>query len=321
MKKLLFSFFTFLLGIFSLYSQGCSDLFISEYVEGGGNNKAIEIYNPTKNPISLSTYILCRYSNGSLTITASVSLSGATIPSYGTRVIVLDKRTPGLIGQDTMVDLKLQAKADTFLCPIYNDNSVMYFNGNDAVTLEKVDGTLVDIFGKIGENPAIGNGTGSEGGWTNRDTLNYCSGPKYWTAWTMNHTMIRKKAVKKGVVSNPASFNASVEWDTLPNNTFTNLKTHTCDCSQVSVQEISEKPHNAFFFPNPAVNQNFLVKATHIIANVEVTNISGQTIYKKQNPDQRGDMTVNLGNCASGMYFVKITFADKTVITEKIFVK
>lgn len=31
----------------------CSDLIISEYIEGSGNNKAIELYNPTNDPIDL----------------------------------------------------------------------------------------------------------------------------------------------------------------------------------------------------------------------------------------------------------------------------
>ena len=35
----------------SAFSQ-CNDLFISEYVEGSGNNKALEIYNPTNEAIN-----------------------------------------------------------------------------------------------------------------------------------------------------------------------------------------------------------------------------------------------------------------------------
>ena len=31
----------------SVNAQDCSELFISEYIEGPGNNNAIEIYNPT----------------------------------------------------------------------------------------------------------------------------------------------------------------------------------------------------------------------------------------------------------------------------------
>ncbi len=221
---------------------GCFDLFISEYVEGSANNKAIEIYNPTNQPISLSNYKLVRYSNGGTSGT-DVALGNAIIPSYGTYVVVLDKRNPQGTGIDTMVDLQLQAKADTFLCPVYNDNSMMYFNGNDAISLEKIDGTIVDVFGKIGQNPAVGNGTGSEGGWNNIDSLNYCSGQYYWTAWTMNHTMTRKANVRQGILQNPAHFNTGIEWDSLPNNTFANLRMHTSTCAiNISVTGVSLSP-------------------------------------------------------------------------------
>ena len=48
----------------TLNAQVCSELFISEYVEGPANNNAIEIYNPTPSSISLGGYTINRYSNG-----------------------------------------------------------------------------------------------------------------------------------------------------------------------------------------------------------------------------------------------------------------
>ena len=63
-------------------SPPCSDLFISEYVEGTGQNKAIEIYNPTSSPINLSHYQLERYSNGSTNSSSGgvTQLSGVILP-------------------------------------------------------------------------------------------------------------------------------------------------------------------------------------------------------------------------------------------------
>ena len=63
MKKILLSIIA-ISASFALKSQ-CNDLFISEYVEGWSNNKAIELVNPTNAPIDLSQYELRRYSNGS----------------------------------------------------------------------------------------------------------------------------------------------------------------------------------------------------------------------------------------------------------------
>ena len=48
----------------SVNAQDCSELFISEYVEGTSQNKAIEVYNPTDASIDLSNYTIERYSNG-----------------------------------------------------------------------------------------------------------------------------------------------------------------------------------------------------------------------------------------------------------------
>ena len=235
-KSLLLSFLAFLSAI--IYAQPCSNLFISEYVEGSGNNKAIEIYNPTGQPIDLSEYQLVRYSNGGTTPNA-VQLGGSIQPK-GTWVAVLDKCDPNGTGQETPVDLELQAKADTFLCPFYDINKMMYFNGNDAVSLEKLGGAeILDIICRVG-NPD------PENGWTDvTDTtiiynsggipteytiVDYMVGPLFWMSWTKDNTLIRKSTVVNGVVNNPNVFNVAIEWDSIPADTFENLGFHDCDC-------------------------------------------------------------------------------------------
>ena len=60
----------------SANSQDCSELFISEYVEGPGNNNAIEIYNPTNSSIDLAGYTINRYSNGASSGPESWQLGG-----------------------------------------------------------------------------------------------------------------------------------------------------------------------------------------------------------------------------------------------------
>ena len=153
----------------SVPAQDCTDLFISEYVEGTGNNKALELYNPTNDAIDLSDYKLVRYSNGGTT-PYSVNLAGSIAPK-STFVAVLDKRDPLGTGFEQPVDTALQLKADTFLCPVYEVNRMMYFNGNDAVTLEKIsNGAVVDLFGFVG--PPM---TSDDNGWGNlNDTDKTC---------------------------------------------------------------------------------------------------------------------------------------------------
>ena len=111
MKKLLLLTFSLIIGM-SVFAQDCTDLFISEYVEGSGNNKALELYNPTNAAIDLSDYKLVRYSNGGTT-PYGVNLSG-TIEAKSTFVVVLDKRDPNGTGYEAPIDSALMEKADVF---------------------------------------------------------------------------------------------------------------------------------------------------------------------------------------------------------------
>ena len=108
---------------------------------------------------------------------------------------------------------------------------MMYFNGNDAVTLETNTGDIVDIFAFIG--PPM---TSDDNGWGNlNDTTitynsggtpteytitNYIVGPLFWLSWTENHTLIRKGSVSYGVTENPDPyFVVEQQWDSIPQNT------------------------------------------------------------------------------------------------------
>ena len=88
---------------FSQLSE-CSELFISEYVEGWSNNKAIEIYNPTDAAIDLSAYMIIRYSNGSTSASSgnAVQLTGM-IESGDVHVGVLEKLDENGEGQEAPI--------------------------------------------------------------------------------------------------------------------------------------------------------------------------------------------------------------------------
>jgi len=103
--------------VFTTFSQtDCSELFISEYVEGWSNNKALEIYNPTSNTVNLSGYFVARYSNGSTTATVAnaVQLSG-TIQPYGVYVAVLEKLDPNGTGQEAQFGIPCKPKQMDFI--------------------------------------------------------------------------------------------------------------------------------------------------------------------------------------------------------------
>jgi hypothetical protein len=230
MKKFLLISFSIIFSGF-MYAQSCADLFISEYIEGWSNNKALELYNPTPNAIDLSAYRLVRYSNGQNVPPPEqqwmVQLSG-TIQPYRTFVIVIDKRDPEGTGQEAPVWDDLQDRADVFLCEDYDVSWTMYFNGDDAMSLEKNNGEFVDILGKYGERPLneTGGTSNPTGGWST--VFPYSTGEG--VIITRDHTMFRKADVTEGVKVNPAHFNPMAEYDTLWANTFTNLNWHDNVC-------------------------------------------------------------------------------------------
>lgn len=53
-----------------------TDLFISEYIEGTSNNKAIEIYNGTGLSVNLSDYQIRIFFNGSSSSASNIALAG-----------------------------------------------------------------------------------------------------------------------------------------------------------------------------------------------------------------------------------------------------
>ena len=328
MKKTLLILVSLFLGA-GLFAQECTDLFISEYVEGSGNNKAIEIYNPTAEAIDLSGYNLVRYSNGSPE-SNPVALEG-TIASLGTFVVVLDKRDPSGTGQEVPVDLALQEKADLFLCPIYTINKMMYFNGNDAVTLEKATGEIVDIFAAIGppmtkEDNGWGNLndttiTYNSGGTPTEYTIsNYIVGPLFWLAWTKDHTLIRKYDVETGVVDNPNYFVVDVQYDSLPKNTFDSLGFHNCNCNTIGINE-NYVNVNVDVFPNPVLNNSFTVEADDAITSIEMFDLSGRISKRIAVSANTYSQKINLDQKITGLLFVTIKFENGNTQTKKILFK
>ncbi len=324
-------FFT-LIFIFSfshfIHAQ-CNDLFISEYVEGWSNNKALEIYNPTSNSIDLSGYSLSRWSNGGLT-PSSTQLEG-TIQPFSTFVVGLDKRdadgdgfeAPMWDGYYTYIDddtgeevtifdedTDLQSRIDLFINPIYYTGSdpnealanpnTMYFNGNDAITLEPIGGFPVDIFGQVGFDPGA-SWTDSEG--------NY---------WTKDHTLIRKASIVTGEINPQISFfDPTLEWDSLPANTFVNLGNHDCECNPNN--KLIETQNSFVVFPNPTTQSQVTIRNNDYITHLTIYNNLGEIILN-QKVDKVRQIPVNLKNNKSGIYLISLTdnsgIKTKSIVVE-----
>ncbi|MDP2722679.1 MAG: lamin tail domain-containing protein [Bacteroidales bacterium] len=308
MKKLLLIMFAaFFSG--SIYAQECSKLFFSEYLEGAGNNKALEIYNPTNGEIDLSQYAIRRYSNGSPVVSDELVLSG-TIQSKGV-VVVTNGQTDSLwVGTywSVPIDPALYDKGDLHDA-IYP--APMYFNGNDAITLETTIGEIVDIFGKIGSDPG-------SNGW-NDIPPTYYAGDQYWTSWTKDHTLIRKASVKSGVSGNPGTFMVNVEWDSIAKDNFDSLGIHRCDCGTLGVNQ-NEFKHSIVMYPNPSTSKMVTISASEKIESISVVNQLGQLVFSKEYTNQ-STVIIEGEFLSTGIYVVTAKFIDNSVYTNKLVIK
>ena len=169
-----------------------SELFISEYIEGSSNNKALEIYNATGGTIDLAAgnYSIEMYFNGS-------SMESLSIP------------LTGIVADGDVYVVAHSSAVSTILDEADETNGDGWYNGNDAVVLRK-DATVIDAIGQVGFDP------GDE--WGSGDTS------------TQNNTLRRKSTICEGDEDETDAFDPSIEWDGYAENTFDGLGTHIANC-------------------------------------------------------------------------------------------
>ena len=172
-----------------------ADVFISQYVEGTGNNKAIEIYNGTLSNLDLAAdnYVLQQFDNGSTSATVTLALSGVLTP--GAALVV------GRPVSNFPPDTAISGLANLLT------NKYLTFNGDDVVVLKKggATGTVKDRVGQVGTNA-----TGST-----------------WSRNTKNHTLTRNSTIFTGTVNAVTSaFPLLDEWTISSNDTFNGLGIH-----------------------------------------------------------------------------------------------
>ena len=141
--------------------DAASDLFFSEYIEGGSNNKAIEIYNGTGLPVDLSNYTLKKGTNGADYSTEYVlSTSGVTT-----------------LGNGEVLVLANSGSIQAILDEADATAGIIGHNGDDPFGLFK-NGVLIDVIGIAG--------SGDPGsGWAVAGEANA----------TANHTLVRKSTI------------------------------------------------------------------------------------------------------------------------------
>ena len=170
-----------------------TDLFISEYVEGTGNNKCIEIFNGTGAPVVLDgVYQLKLHANGSVAGGTPINLTG-TIANGDVFVICNSGASAALLALDDQ------------------SSGSISFNGNDAVVLLK-NSIAIDIVGNIGCDPIAAWIAGGSS--------------------TLDQTLVRVPSVTTGIATDPANTpcdfpTLATEWTSQGLDNFSNLGSHT----------------------------------------------------------------------------------------------
>lgn len=341
MKKI-FLTLGLILTVLMASAQDCSELFISEYVEGSGNNKGVEIYNPTGEMVNLGSYYIARYSNGALTYDAGglTQLEGF-LPPYNTHFLVNGQTVT--TETSPACDPALQAIAQQ-LDHVYP--APTYMNGNDAIALFKdpvgsgdiADFLVIDLFGIIG-----GGMQKSDVGWasftdewtykniydgeeiTGTDSVfitNYIV-PEgyYWLPWSANHSLIRKASVKGGVTANPdPAFVVSMEWDTVAGgiDIWDFIGMHDCECDPSSSVENSFEKVVLDIYPNPA--RNYLhVEAALPFQELILYDASGRELYREAYQSATVSSEIMTEQFPAGIYHLRIKFVDREQ-TEKVMI-
>lgn len=305
MKKFLLAIAS--LGLVSFANAQCTELFFSEYVEGSSHSKALEVYNPTSAPVNMSNYRIVRYSNGATSGFDSLDLTG-TVAAHDVFVVTNGQAIPD--GNGAFCDSALIALADQVGQANYP--GPLYMNGDDAMVLVRISPyAIIDIFGKIGEDPGTS--------WS--DVFPYTDAQGAW--WTLNHTLIRKPSVTQGVTTNPTAFNVTAEWDSLPQNTWTNLGVHNSTCNTSGILVNNRSTNAVTAFPNPSSNGIVTINANGGIASITVLNVVGETVAfnsfgkTNQNPQQQ----VDLSSAPAGIYLVQVELANGQRCATKISIR
>lgn len=174
-----------------------STLFFSEYIEGTGNNKALEIFNGTGAAVNLSGYAIQMYFNGNSSPGLTIPLSG-TVADGDVFVVAHASAIPEILNQADLT------------------NNAGWFNGDDAVAL--VQGSnIIDVIGQIGVDPGVQWGAAP----TN----------------TADNTLRRKAAVCAGDPDGSDAFDPAAEWDGFAVNTIDGLGAHSANCNGSSTGE------------------------------------------------------------------------------------
>lgn len=284
-----------------LVNSQCRELFFSEYIEAGNNNKALEIYNPSDSNLSLENYRVTIWKNGATLWQPffSDTLFGFIGPNE-VRVLVPDRWDTAGPGRDSMLYLRLRSKAHFLMG---RTGFSMDFDGDDAISLDKKNGNEfypVDIIGKIGEKPETANK--KQTGWS--DTFPFHKG--VGTIYTQNKTLMRKRNITRGVNVNPPYFDPSKEWVQAEKGFIDSLGFHWCDCNKFPAGKEAMHAGIVRIWPNPAGN-TLNIQLMYGTEKIKISDVGGREHHAVIKVDSENlQLNLDVSELRPGVYFVTL---------------
>ena len=253
----------------SVYPAPSQDLFFSEYAHGSGNNKYLEIYNPTNDPVSLDGYAYPSVGNGSNgAYEYWNSFDGGALIAAGDVYIIAHSQA-----SQTILD-----ESDEY--------SNYLSNGNDGYALAKGSETSFQIIDRIGD---FGDDPGN--GWAVAGVSNA----------TKENTLVRKISVTQG---NPVwsassgSTEENSEWVVLEKDTFTFLGSHPHTEAALSIFDFDNQVVKVY--PNPVETKlNF----SGLTSPVQATVFD---MLGKRQLQSEVTNSLDVSQLKSGLYMVEI---------------
>lgn len=213
----------------SAHAQG-TELFFSEYNEGAhmsgttyggtapsmGQERAVEIFNPTRNTVNMNAYSIRRYSNGAALGSTAVEeerlirTTGANTLARQTTFVVANPTAtlPDILRAVSMLSAPRQSGTTLQV------GGTVHFNGDDAMALVRYPsgtagqpnvaaGVIVDIIGSIGELPLRADGSSSSSSPGNWSGTNPADGVPAVFVASANQSIVRRPNVSGGSRNNP----------------------------------------------------------------------------------------------------------------------
>lgn len=202
LRSLFTSCLLMIITLLASVTVSAQDLYFSEYIEGSGNSKAFEIYNPTGAEVDLGSYLVLGNFNGN-PFNDTLRFPAGTMLSAGDVFVVAHESADSLV----------TAAADSLIEDPFGAGTsfITVFNGDDVRGLFKIgtsDTTLIDIIGVDQVDPGSAWAVaGVSGG-------------------TRDHTLLRKASITSGNIDFLAGAGTNAddsEWIVLEQNDFSNI--------------------------------------------------------------------------------------------------